>query len=251
MVKRSAFALLLCLVALETHARYVADPRVRYRIDARLDANAKTIQGREIIVWKNHTTDAVPDLQFHLYLNAFKNNMSTYMRERGATGGTGEINGDAWGRRSEDWGYQEVRSIKVEGEDLTSRMHYIQPDDGNPHDQTVLRVALSRPVRPNQSVSIEIDWISKRPRLLSRTGYHDNFFFVAQWFPKPGVYEAKGERHRQQGGWNTRQFHASTEFYADYGSFEVLLTVPSNFELASSGKQQFKRDNPNGTTTYK
>lgn len=62
------------LVAIAAQAKYIPDPIVRYKIDARLDPKAKTIKGHEVVVWKNHTTEMVPDLQFHLYWNAFKNN---------------------------------------------------------------------------------------------------------------------------------------------------------------------------------
>src|SRR5207248_7227670 len=74
------------------------------------------------------------------------------------------------------------------------------------------------------------DWSSdvcSSDLVFARTGFHDNFFLVAQWFPKPGVYEAAGERHRAQGGWNCHQLHTSTEFFADYGTFDVNLTVRS------------------------
>src|SRR5689334_18539898 len=83
MTKRLLIALLL-LIAPFAHAKFVPDPIVQYKIDARLDANAKAIKGHLVLTWKNHTADTIPDLQFHLYLNAFKNNQSTFMREGGA-----------------------------------------------------------------------------------------------------------------------------------------------------------------------
>jgi hypothetical protein len=72
-------AMLLMVAPRSAEAKFIPDPIVRYKIDARLDAQKKTIAGRETIAWKNHTAGAVPDLQFHLYLNAFKNNQSTFM----------------------------------------------------------------------------------------------------------------------------------------------------------------------------
>lgn len=237
--------LLLCVLLTVTAAygKFIPDPIVRYKIDARLDAVQKSIKGREVIVWKNHTTDTIPDLQFHLYLNAFKNNHSTFMRESG-----GENRGNHFDHRH--WGYEQIHTIKVDGRDLTSKLEYIQPDDGNPDDQTVARVVLPRPIGPHESVTIEIDWTSQMPMIFARTGFQDNYFLVGQWFPKPGVYEAAGERHRERGGWNCHQFHANTEFYADYGIFDVNLTVPSDFELAATGEQRSAIANPDGTTTY-
>ncbi len=238
-----AFA--LALLATLAQAKYVADPIVNYKIDARLDPQAKTIKGHEVIVWKNHTNDTIPDLQFHLYLNAFKNNKSTFMKEGGA-----ESRRVRFRNKADSWGYEQVHLIKVDGTDLTGKIEYIQPDDGNKDDQTVMRVVLPKPIPPHGSVTIEIDWTSKLPHVFARTGFHDNFFFVAQWFPKPGVYEGPGDRHRTTGGWNTHQFHMSTEFYADYGTWDVNLTVPSDYEIGATGDQRSAKQNSDGTTTY-
>ena len=236
------FLLLACLPAA---AKYIPDPIVRYRIRAALDPAAKTVRGSEVILWRNHSTGAVPDLQFHLYLNAFKNTYSTFMREGGAASRRVRFRADA-----DAWGYEQIHSLKVDGEDLTAALEYIQPDDGNPDDQTVLRVPLKQPVIPGGSVKIEIEWTSKLPHVFARTGFHDDFFFVAQWFPKPGVYEAAGERHRATSGWNTHQFHMNTEFYAEFGVFDVDLTVPSSYTLAATGVERSRKDNGDGTTTY-
>lgn len=235
----------IALLGTLAQAKYIADPIVRYKIDARLDPQAKTVKGHEVIVWNNHTNDTIPDLQFHLYLNAFKNNQSTFMKEGGA-----ESRRVKFTNKADSWGYEQVHSLKVDGADLTGNIEYIQPDDGNKYDQTVARVVLPKPIPPHGSVTIEIDWTSKLPHVFARTGFHDNFFFVAQWFPKPGVYEGPGDRHRAVGGWNTHQFHMSTEFYADYGNWDVNLTVPSDYEIGATGDQRLAKQNADGTTTY-
>jgi len=241
-MKRPGLLALLLLVALPAFGKYIPDPVVEYRIDARLDAKQKTLQGRETIVWRNHSADSVPDLQFHTYYNAFKNNHSTFMREGGAE--------SRRVRFRDSWGYTRITALKVDGQDVMARMRYIQPDDGNPHDQTVVQVLLPRPVPPKASVTVELEWTAKVPKLFARTGYHENFFMMVQWFPKLGVYEAAGERHRAQGGWNCHQFHMSSEFYSDYGTYDVNLTIPSDFELAATGVERSRKDNDDGTTTY-
>ncbi len=228
-------------------AKFIPDPIIKYKIDARLDTKAHVIKGHEIIVWKNHTSDPVPDLQFHLYWNAFKNNYSTAARE---ASGMGRLYAASSGDKEETFGYQQVHSFKVDGQDLTKAMQYYAPDDGNPNDQTVLRVMLPKPIGPGKSVTIELEWTGKVPTFHGRTGHLDHYYLVAQWFPKPGVFEAKGERHRAQSGWNCHQFHASTEFFADYGTFDVNLTVPSDFEVAASGDERQLTQNTDGTATH-
>src|SRR3954470_4827140 len=58
-----------------------------YTITAQLDPAARTITASETIVWRNITGRPAPDLQFHLYWNAWKNTRSTFMRERALGGG--------------------------------------------------------------------------------------------------------------------------------------------------------------------
>ena len=74
-----------------------------------------------------------------------------------------------------------------------------------------------RSARTRRSRS-SVEWTAKVPRPFARTGYVDNYYFIAQWFPKLGVLE--------DAGWNTHQFHSATEFYADYGVYDVRMTVP-------------------------
>src|SRR5260370_11569297 len=54
---------------------------VAYRIHAELDPQKKIVIGRETLTWTNDSPDAVGELQFHLYLNAFQNEKSSFMRE--------------------------------------------------------------------------------------------------------------------------------------------------------------------------
>src|SRR5690606_7129477 len=78
------------------------------------------------------------------------------------------------------------------------------------------------------------------PRPFARTGVVGDHYFIAHWFPKLGVLE--------DGGWNTHQFHAATEFYADYGVYDVSLTVPRDFVVGASGREISRLDNTDGIT---
>ncbi len=64
-----------------------------------------------------------------------------------------------------------------------------------------------------------------------------DFHLVGQWFPKIGVYEPAGMRGRAVGGWNCHSFHANSEFYADFGRYDVTLTVPASFVVGATGKR--------------
>jgi len=217
-------------------------PGLRYEIWVELDDAEKTLLGKEEIVWTNPTAEAVPDMLLHLYWNAFKNEDSAFLREaaaesmfsRGAAPDDGE------------WGWIDITDIRLaDGSDLKPTLHYVTPDGPeHPDDQTVARVLFPAPVRPGESVRIRLEFRSKVPRTVARSGYYRDSFFIAQWFPKPGVYEA-GK------GWNAHAYHQNSEFFADFADFVVHIDVPSRFVVGSSGKQTGAVvDGAAGRTTY-
>jgi hypothetical protein len=226
-------------------------PRItQYKIKAELDPKTQTVTGEVIMDWRNPSRDTVKDLQFHLYLNAFKNNRSIF-----------KMQGRSAESEQNDFGFINIDEIRTgQGEDLTHRMKFIQPDeemipdrltlpDEKPlapdiygKDQTVLSVPLTIAVLPDSSVRVKIRFTSKLPKLSSRTGYSKDFFFVAQWFPKLGVYEPAGMRYARQGGWNTHQFHPNSEFYANHSLYQVDITLPADFIVGSGGKLMNKQE---------
>ena len=217
-------------------------PGLRYEIWVELDDAEKTLLGKEEIVWTNPTAEAVPDMLLHLYWNAFKNEDSAFLREaaaesmfsRGAAPDDGE------------WGWIDITDIRLaDGSDLKPTLHYVTPDGPeHPDDQTVARVLFPAPVQPGESVRIRLEFRSKVPRTVARSGYYRDSFFIAQWFPKPGVYEA-GK------GWNAHAYHQNSEFFADFADFVVHIDVPSRFVVGSSGKQTGAAvDGAAGRTTY-
>jgi len=212
----------------------VRPPVVEYRIEASLEAEKHVITGRERLVWRNPSGDAVPELRFHMYLNAFKNNLSTFMRESG-----GQLRGGG-GSEPADWGYIDIDSIRVSdaaGENLKARTRFVQPDGNELADETVLAVPLSTPVPPHGEITLAIEFRSKLPRIFARTGFARDYHLVGQWFPKIGVYEPAGMRGREAGGWNCHAFHANSEFYADFGDYDVTLDVPASYIVGATGKK--------------
>jgi len=216
-----------------------------YDISVTLDTAAKTLTGNELLTWYNDSPDVIEELRFHLYLNAYKNTESTFLR-----------GGSRFGRLPEDelgWGWMDIVKMEDEyGNDLTSGIEFIHPTDDNEKDQTVIRVPLRKPVKPGETAKFDIDFVSKLPRIIARTGFEgEHYYFVVQWFPKLGVYEAKGERGAKEGRWNCHQFIPTTEFYADFGVYNVEITLPSGYVVGASGVFQEERKNRNGTKTIR
>ncbi len=213
-----------------------------YAITARLDPASRTLTGDEILTWRNTSAAATSTLRFHLYYNAWRNTRSTWMRERALTGSTSLLE-----RPEADWGWIDVTSVRVIGNaaapaDLTARARFVAPDDGNAEDRTVLEVPLDRAVAPGETINVQVGWSSRVPRTFARTGTIGRYYFVAQWFPKIGVLENTG--------WNCHQFHSATEFFADFGTYDVRLTVPKGWIVGATGTERDRRDEADGTTTH-
>lgn len=232
-MKESHFKFLLLVLSLSfiVSGTFPGEERIshiRYEIWVELDDQTKMLHGKEDITWFNKTQDEVQDMWFHLYYNAFKNEESTVIQEsKEETLGVLGIK-----VKEGEWGWVDVTSIKLaDGRDLKPTMEFITQDEPvHPDDQTVMRVRFPEPVKPGEEVSIQLEFQSKIPRGILRTGYYKNSYFLAQWFPKPGVYE-EGK------GWNCHEYHLSSEFYADFAEFTVHITVPEGFVVGASGKQ--------------
>jgi hypothetical protein len=207
---------------------------VRYDLDARLDPVAHVVHGSGTIAWRSDAKVPVPNLRFHLYLNAFRDEKSTFLRGRppGARG-------SGWSAKHP--GSIEVTSLRLRGgEDLTPRIAFVSPDDANPHDRTVADVPLPRPVEPGEEVVLEVEFVSRLPKVAARTGFGGDFHMVAQWFPKLGVWEDEGEGGCAVAGWNCHQFHPHSEFFSDFGVYDVRIRVPAALEgkVGATGEQE-------------
>ena len=222
----SALAVLWATAA-STQGEPLSPRNANYTIEVRLDPEAKRLEGRQLLRWRNVTDVPTDELRFHLYWNAWRNDHSTWMREERLTGDLpGKIRDDAWG-----WiDVESVRLVSGDEIDLSDRARFESPDDGNPDDRTVLVVPLPAPVGPGETIEVAMDWRSQVPRTFARTGFRGDFFFVAHWFPKLGVFEGED-------GWACHQFHSNTEFYSDYGVYDVTIVAPERFVVGATGRE--------------
>jgi len=206
-------------------------PRIaNYNIDVKLDPDSRQLIGKEILNWRNDSPDLIDHLQFHLYLNGFKNELSTFMKEAMMSRRRPKT------ESADGWGWIEITGMVLnQRTELSTHFTFIQPDDANSDDQTVLKIELPAPVKPGETIRLDIDFIARLPEVIARTGYKGDFYMVGQWFPKIGVYEHAGERYAVKGGWNCHQFHRNSEFYADYGNYEVTINVPKNYIVGATG----------------
>lgn len=194
-----------------------------YELRARLDVEAHTVHGEGTIRWTNASRVPVQELYVHLYLNAFKNQASVFMRAP-----IGGFRGDTVPAR---WGAIDVRRFALRGNggegavDLWKDVELHRPDDD---DETNARVPLPRPVAPGETIEVEVAWDDQLPSIVERTGFDRDFHMVAQWFPKIAVLEPDGT-------FAHFPMHHLGEFYASFGRYDVTLDVPASFVVGATG----------------
>ncbi len=223
---------------------------VQYDIDAKYDAKAHSLDAVETLTWHNFTGKPQDKFPFHLYLNAFQPH-STFNRESRRRGGFREGMGGA-GIRGEgsitvkqfdvvSMGDGKSKLVFPTPQNVTDKMKFVSPDDGNPNDKTVVEVPLPQPIPPGGEVTFRIAFHDQFPEVVARTGYHDAFILAGQWFPKVGVW--------WRGAWNCHQFHENSEFFADFGVFNVNVTLPQNFVDGATGMKVGEKKSNDGTKT--
>ena len=222
----------------------MSDRVVSYRIAAELDAGRHQVRGTEHMTWRNRSDRPLSRVYFHLYLNAFQNTGSIWFTERRVFAAHA---GDGLPKVNE-WGWIQLGQVSEAGAPL--HWAFVHPDGGPDTDQTVVRIDLAQPVAAGDTLALDIAFTSQLPRVLDRTGWWGDFNLVAQWFPKIGVLELAGERGATAPRWNVHAFHFHSEFYADFGLYDVQLTVPDGYTVGAVGEQQGQPQHVNGKTTY-
>jgi hypothetical protein len=212
---------------------------VHYEIDAKYNAGTHTVDATEVLTYHNLTGQALDHFPFHLYQNAFQPK-STFVREAKLQGSR-----DTAYAKWEDkfYGSEDIKSIEVVGQgDLTAQLQYMAPDDGNKDDKTVVDLHVPQAIAPGAYVQFKIAFQTKFPETQARSGWKRDFVLGGQWFPKVGLF--------WHGAWNCHQYHNTSEFFADFGVYDVKLTVPDYEVVGASGVLVSDAANSDGTKTY-
>jgi hypothetical protein len=211
---------------------------VHYEIEAKYNPTNHTVDANEILTYHNLTGQALDHFPFHLYQNAFQPN-ATLVRESKLMGSRDTAYAK-WDPK--DYGSEDIRRIEVVGQgDLTSNLQFMAPDDGNKDDKTVVDLRLAQPIPAGAFVQFKIAFQTNFPEVQERSGWKLDFVLGGQWFPKVGVW--------WHGAWNAHQYHNTTEFFADFGVYDVKLTLPQSQVVGASGVEISNINNSDGTKT--
>lgn len=201
---------------------------VSYRIQVQLNEAEHRLTGRQWITWRNPGNQEVKEVYVHLYPNAFRTKETTFMQESG-----GKLRQDEMKENS--FGQMQLLSISAADDKKLAAAEYVRPDDGNEHDYTLMKIELAEPVMPGEQLKLHMEFQVDMPYVFARMGYADDFIMAGQWFPKLAAYETAGTRGREKDGWNKHQYHGNSEFYANFGKYDVEINVPASYEVAATG----------------
>jgi hypothetical protein len=198
------------------------EPTASYKLSAIMDTVNHKVYGRGTLTFTNRGSAALSEVWLHLYLNAFKNDRSVFLRKPAFSGrGQG---------LPKTWGAIDLKKFSLGDVDLAPRAELHREGD---EDETDARIPLPAPVEPGATVAFEMEWEDTLPSVIERTGFEDSFHMVGQWFPKLAVVEPDGT-------WSHFPFHRFAEFYADFGNYDVTIEAAPSFTVLATGKEVAK-----------
>jgi hypothetical protein len=191
--------------------------QVNHTIWVKLDDTAHMLKAMQRVEYVNNSPDALNEIWFHVYANAYRNNKSALAKQ--------QINGFQPGvfyaKKDERGGYEKL-IFRKDGINL--------PVESHPDHEDIVRLILPQPLAPGASLALDIDFDVRIPAQFSRFGHDSSGYQITQWFPKPAVYDVNG--------WNIFPYLDQGEFYYEYGNYEVSITAPSRYVVAATGVLQ-------------
>ncbi len=214
--KSLTICLLFPLAAMAQEKAYFQQ-EVNYAIRVRLDDSLHRLVASEKIEYINNSPDTLHFIWFHLWPNAYKNNSTALARQ------LREKETDRFqftAKENRGW----IDSLNFSDGENPLRWEY------HPQHIDICKVYLNKPLAPGQKTLIATPFTVKFPGDFSRLGHVDQAYQVTQWYPKPAVYD--------RDGWHEMPYLNQGEFYSEFGSFDVKISLPRNYRVAATGVLQ-------------
>ncbi|MBI5217678.1 MAG: M1 family metallopeptidase [Bacteroidia bacterium] len=187
---------------------------VNYKINVKLDDKKHSLSAYETIEYINNSPDTLKFLYFHLWPNAYSNDYTAFAKQR-----IENKEDDFYFSNPEKRGWIDSLDFKTNGEKILWNLDSENID--------ICKLILKKPLAPKSKVNISTPFFVKIPDSFSRLGRFFQSYQVTQWYPKPAVYD--------KNGWNRMPYVDMGEFYSEFGSYDVSITVPANYVVAATG----------------
>lgn len=214
-------SVLLFLFFFNANAQYFQQ-EVHYSITVNLDDKNRLLNGELTLDYTNHSPQTLSFLWFHLWPNAYKNDTTALAKQFIKRKDLSFYN-----TSEENRGF--IDNLKFESNGKTLVWNY------HPEHTDICKVELSEPLLPGKTITIKTPFRVKVPVApLSRLGHAGDAFYITQWYPKPAVFD--------KDGWHPMPYLDQGEFYSEFGSFEVSITLPENYVVAATGILQNEKE---------
>lgn len=217
-MKKYLLLLLVCITHRTSAQERYWQQQVAYTIDASLNDKENSVTGTETIVYKNNATSALDFIWFHIWPNAYKNDSTALFNQL--------RNDPDRKKKLEKYTYGRIEGLNFKE---NGKLSVTEPHP-NPVYIDIIKVKLSKPLQPGDSTTISTDFKVFLPAYFSRSGYADGEFMVCQWYPKPAVFD--------KDGWHEFPYLDMGEFYSEYASYKVSISVPSDYIVGATGMLQ-------------
>jgi hypothetical protein len=216
-LKKTAFFSLLILSSLVSWSQTLDyfQQEVAYDIDVQLDDKNHSLNGFETLRYTNNSPNALDFIWFHIWPNAYAN-QKTAMAKQDLE------NGETYMHYIKKNGLGSIDGIAFQINGQAARWEF------DPIHKDICRVFLNEPLLPKQTITISIPFHVQIPDgEISRLGHVGQAYFITQWYPKPAVYDHKG--------WHAFPYLTQGEFYSEFGTYDVKITLPKNYVVGATG----------------
>jgi hypothetical protein len=214
-VKRIFLAILISLSAIAANAQKdYWQQEVNYNIDIALNDRNHTLKGQLNLEYINHSPDKLDFIWFHLWPNAYRNESTAYAKQV-----LKDEDGKKRWKDMKDKGAIDSLNFTVDGQ--------VAKTEADPENIDIIKIILPKTLQPGEKIMISTPFFVKIPTYSSRSGHLGNSYIICQWYPKPAVYDRKG--------WHQFPYLDQGEFYSEFGSFAVNITVPTSYVVGATG----------------
>jgi hypothetical protein len=189
---------------------------VSYKIDVKLADETNNLIGNISMVYTNNSPKELTEIYMHLWPNAYSNRNTAFAKQHLENGKT-----DFYFAKPEEQGSIDSLNFKVNNANINWKLT---------NDVDIALLTLNEPLKPGQSITISTPFNVYLPKVYSRMGHEKQLYCITQWFPKPAVFDVNG--------WNPISYLDQGEFYSEFGSFDVSITIPKNYVVAATGNLQ-------------
>jgi peptidase M1-like protein len=206
--------------------------RTDYTIRVSLDPTTQRLSGRETVVIHNDSPDSLRQIGLRLDPNIFLGNTP-----QAATWVPAEVtDGMVISRMSVDGKAVNLNPAPRQFAGPNAPPPALTEPEATGLKTTVARINLPAPIVPRSRTTLEVEWSHKLPggpgvghRMTQR--WADTLFQPTQWYPRVAVYD-------DLRGWDPELYLGPSEFYNNFGRFDVEIDVPAGWIVSGTGVLQ-------------